>query len=133
MNDETNSDITISEDYAELEDTTVVIDDDSNEQNDVVYQQAMEYKELLDSAKEELTAKILAILEAGTITASDNEELDILSDSYIENYTALKKLAVEEGVSDNNETVKDNSVNADNLMDNIANGSDWYTLMKKDN
>lgn len=120
MMGEENEEIEITEDYTLLEDTTVIVDDDSDIQENVLYNEAMVYKEEIDNVKEELRNKILAILEAGEIKSEDNDELTLLQEKYTENYTALKTLSVEKGTNtDSNEFVFDNTITSDNLIETL--------------
>lgn len=120
MMGEENEEIEITEDYTLLEDTTVIVDDDSDIQENVLYNEAMEYKEEIDNVKEELRNKILAILEAGEIKSEDNDELTLLQEKYTENYTALKTLSVEKGTNtDSNEFIFDNRITSDNLIETL--------------
>lgn len=120
MMGEENEEIEITEDYTLLEDTTVIVDDDSDIQENVLYNEAMGYKEEIDNVKEELRNKILAILEAGEIKSEDNDELTLLQEKYTENYTALKTLSVEKGTNtDSNEFIFDNRITSDNLIETL--------------
>lgn len=111
---------TIEEDYTQLESDTIKIDDDSDLQNDVSYNQALEYKETLDEIKAEMKEILLAVLEKGEINANDTSAIEQLQEQYTEGYTALKTLTIENNnISDTNEIILDNTVTSDNLIETL--------------
>ena len=111
---------TIEEDYTKLESDSIKIDDDSDLQNDALYNQALEYKEVLDEVKTEMKDILLAVLEKGEINANDTNAIEQLQEQYIENYTTLKTLTIENNnISDTNEIILDNTVTSDNLIETL--------------
>ena len=129
MMGEENEEIEITEDYTLLEGTTVIVDDDSDIQENVLYNEAMEYKEEIDNVKEELRNKILAILEAGEIKSEDNDELTLLQEKYTENYTALQTIAqdVTGDSKDSNESVNI-GLDYDELIKTLREKGDWLYI-----
>ena len=91
---ENEEEITIEEDYTALEAETIIIDDDSNIQTDVEYEQAVGQKELADEAREALSAVLLSVLEKGEINDDDIAEIAAQQEIYTENVTALKILCL---------------------------------------
>ena len=91
---EDEEEITIEEDYTALEAETIIIDDDSNIQTDVEYEQAVGQKELADEAREALSAVLLSVLEKGEINDDDIAEIAAQQEIYTENVTALKILGL---------------------------------------
>ena len=130
-----NEDITtIEEDYTQLESDTVKIDDDSDLQDEALYNQALEYKEALDEVKNEMKEILLAVLEKGEINANDTNAIEQLQEQYTESYTALQILAgendikVNTGDKDTSNIVINGDIDYDKLMDIISDKADWLYI-----
>lgn len=125
---------TIEEDYTKLESDTIKIDDDSDLQDEAIYNQALEYKEVLDEVKNEMKDILLAVLEKGEINANDTNAIEQLQEQYTESYTALQILAgendikVNKGDKDTSNIVIDGDIDYEKLMDIISSKADWLYI-----
>ena len=134
MIEDENNTIDIEEDYTKLEGAAILINDDSDIQNDTLYNEAIEYKSKIDETREALKSKLLSILEKGEINSEDSSEISLLQDQYTENYTALQTLASENNIkadntdSNSSEVIINSEIDYDKLMDIIAEKADWLYI-----
>ena len=108
---EDNDDPTdIEEDYTLLEGKTIIIDDDSDETVDYIYQEALDKKESLDDVKEQLRDMYVNILDKGKITDTERSEIELLQDQYAEALNSIKSYSTtsisENGSVDYDELIK---------------------------
>ena len=108
---EDNDDPTdIEEDYTLLEGETIIIDDDSDEIADYIYQEALDKKESLDDVKEQLRDMYVNILDKGKITDTERSEIELLQDQYAEALNSIKSYSTtsisENGSVDYDELIK---------------------------
>ena len=89
-NEDNDDPADIEENYALLEGKTVIIDDDSDENTDYIYQEALDKKESLDDIKEQLRDMYVNILDKGKISDTERSEIELLQDQYAEALNAIK-------------------------------------------
>ena len=109
-NEDNDDPIDIEEDYTLLEGEAVIIDDDSDETVDYVYQEALDKKESLDNIKEQLRDMYVNILDKGKISDTERSEIELLQDQYAEALNTIKSYNTtsmsEDGSIDYDELIK---------------------------
>ena len=109
-NEDNDDPVDIEEDYTLLEGKTIIIDDDSDESIDYIYQEALDRKELLDDIKEQLRDMYVNILDKGKISDTERSEIELLQDQYAEALNAIKSYNTtsisEDGSVDYDELIK---------------------------
>ena len=117
INEDNDDPIDIEEDYTLLEGETIIIDDDSNEIADYVYQEALDKKESLDDIKEQLRDMYVNILDKGKISDTERSEIELLQDQYAEALNTIKNYNT---IS----ILEDNSIDYDELIKRLVAKSD---------
>ena len=140
MTGEIDESITVEEDFTLLEGKAVSITDDSDNKTneEEVYEEALEIKELLDDIRQQIKDKLLDILEKGRITDADGCEIELLNDQYTEKYNELKDVAntvipggkgtnSESSTTNTTEVVKVN-IDYDEILNAINERADWLYI-----
>ena len=110
INEDNDDPTDIEENYTLLEGETIIIDDDSDEIVDYIYQEALDKKESLDDIKEQLRDMYVNILDKGKISDTERSEIELLQDQYAEALNAIKSYNTtsrsEDGSADYDELIK---------------------------
>ena len=117
INEDNDDPTDIEENYTLLEGKTIIIDDDSDENTDYIYQEALDKKESLDDIKEQLRDMYVNILDKGKISDTERSEIELLQDQYAEALNTIKNYNT---IS----ILEDNSIDYDELIKRLVAKSD---------